>query len=277
VIDWNYEVKTDQRYWFQFKFRHKSVYFIYAKEFVCAFSMVIVFQFIVQQYLTLFRLRNFDEHETPEGAISACEENIKTYQTYTLIGMVYNFMLFLHIVQKLSFPIISGIKVPFDFWLFIDIATAVCNIFVIQQTSRLTASDIFDYEQKQWYDYQVIVVMVVTWLRLFTLFLLVQKISKLLLTLGRMVKDTIAFTFIIVCFFMLMATTFTIRFAEVDPEYYGSMTLSFRSLFDLMVTSYVYRDLGSFNRAHSLLLIVHTFITNVFLLNYLIALLSTVY
>ncbi len=119
--------------------------------------------------------------------------------------------------------------------------------------------------------------MVITWFRFFCLFLLLQKVSKLLLTLLRMVMDTISFTFIIFCFTLLMATAFTIRFAEVDPEFYGDILLSMRSLFDLMVTNWYYRDLKNFNTAHSVFVIFHVMITNVFLLNYLIALLSTVY
>lgn len=171
----------------------------------------------------------------------------------------------------------TGIKTKTDLWAIIDILAAVSNFTILLLNNYLTPESIRDTEQKRISDYQQIVVMVITWFRFFGLFLLIPKVSKLLLTLLRMVMDTISFTFIIVCFTLIMATAFTIRFAEADPDFYGNILLSMRSLFDLMVTNWFYRDLGNYNRAHNVFVIFHVMITNVFLLNYLIALLSTVY
>ena len=44
----------DQKYWYQYKFRHFSISYIYTKDFISALGMVILFQYINFQYLRLF-------------------------------------------------------------------------------------------------------------------------------------------------------------------------------------------------------------------------------
>lgn len=58
---------------------------------------------------------------------------------------------------------------------------------------------------------------------------------------------------------------------------YGGMVISLRTLFDAMLGNYTLVDLGNYNTSHSILLIVHLIASNIFLLNYLIAILATVY
>lgn len=53
--------------------------------------------------------------------------------------------------------------------------------------------------------------------------------------------------------------------------------MTVRTLFDTMLGNYGYSVLGEDEDMHSIVLILHIFISNIFLLNYLIAILSTVY
>ena len=75
----------------------------------------------------------------------------------------------------------------------------------------------------------------------------------------------------------LASTVFATLFLKPGPEYYGSVPLAFRSLFDLMVAEFEYVDFGSFNTSHSVLLMLHTLIANIFLINFLVAIIQTVY
>lgn len=61
------------------------------------------------------------------------------------------------------------------------------------------------------------------------------------------------------------------------PDKYGSIALSFRSLFDAMIGTYEYADDSNYAMSSSILTIVHLFLSNIFLMNYLVAILSTVY
>jgi len=58
---------------------------------------------------------------------------------------------------------------------------------------------------------------------------------------------------------------------------YGSVTLSIRSLFDAMVTNFEYVFFDKYERAHSIFLMIHLVTTHVFMLNYVIAVLTSIY
>jgi len=61
------------------------------------------------------------------------------------------------------------------------------------------------------------------------------------------------------------------------PDKYGQLSMSYRTLFDALIGAYVYTDNEAFILSNSILTMVHVFISNVFMLNYLVAILSTVY
>lgn len=61
------------------------------------------------------------------------------------------------------------------------------------------------------------------------------------------------------------------------PEQYNSLSHTYRTLFDALIGAYVYTDNEAFLMSNSLLTMIHVFISNIFLLNYLVAILATVY
>lgn len=136
---------------------------------------------------------------------------------------------------------------------------------------------ILDTTQKQTVDFYVALVVIVSWLRYFVYFLLIRPVSKLLMTLIEMLKDTISFMFIMCCYLLLAATIFTTLFQGPAPEKYGSMSLCFRTIFDYTLGEYENDEIAYNNDSHSYLMMIHIVISNIFLLNYLIAILSTVY
>jgi hypothetical protein len=136
---------------------------------------------------------------------------------------------------------------------------------------------ILDPVQKQTVDFYVAIVVIVSWLRYFAYFLVIRPVSKLLMTLLEMLKDTVSFMFIMLCYLLLVATIFTTLFQGPAPEKYGSMSLCFRTMFDYTLGEYENEEIEYNNDSHSYLMMLHIVISNIFLLNYLIAILSTVY
>lgn len=126
-------------------------------------------------------------------------------------------------------------------------------------------------------DYFMIFVLAFSWIRFFMYFLVIRSISKLLLTLVEMVEDTLSFFFIVACFIMIMSSIFTTLYQDVNPEKFGSLTTTVRTLFDAALAVYSYDGMGGRTLSYSILMMFHVFFSNVLLLNYLIAILSTTY
>jgi hypothetical protein len=56
----NFKVNIEnQKYWYQYKYRHSSISYIYMKDFFSATGMVILFQYINFMYLDLFKKDNY--------------------------------------------------------------------------------------------------------------------------------------------------------------------------------------------------------------------------
>jgi hypothetical protein len=123
----------------------------------------------------------------------------------------------------------------------------------------------------------VIAVVIVSWLRFFGYFLVIRAISKLLSTLIKMIFDALSFILIVSSYLLLMATIFTTLFGNAMPEKYETISLSLRCLYDAMLGSYEYTDDGDYSASNSALTMIHVFLSNIFLLNFLVAILSTVY
>jgi hypothetical protein len=63
-----------------------------------------------------------------------------------------------------------------------------------------------------------------------------------------------------------------------DPDRFGSLSNTLRTLFDALIGEYAYLDEApNFALSFQLLMMLHVFISNIFLLNYLVAILSTVF
>ena len=126
-------------------------------------------------------------------------------------------------------------------------------------------------------DYFLIFAITLSWIRFFMYFLIVKTISKLLLTLIEMVEDTLNFIFIGSCYIIIMSSIFTTMYQDVNPERYGSLTVTIRTLFDAMLAVVDYDSMGGRELSFSVLIMFYVFFSNILLLNYLIAILSTTY
>lgn len=120
-------------------------------------------------------------------------------------------------------------------------------------------------------------VLCVSWLRFFLYFLVVRKISKLLLTLTSMIKDTMYFMLIVFCFILIMTSVFTTLYQDTNPDLFGSMSITVRTLYDASLAIISYDDMEDRILSYSCLIIFYVFMANILLMNFLIAILTTTY
>jgi hypothetical protein len=106
---------------------------------------------------------------------------------------------------------------------------------------------------------------------------MIRSISKLIMTLVRMLIDTLSFIFLVCCYLLIAATIFTMLFQTDMPDSYGTLSLSYRTLFTALTGSYSYTSDSAYLLSNSILTMIHVFISNIFMLNYLVAILATVY
>ena len=77
-----------------------------------------------------------------------------------------------------------------------------------------------------------------------------------------------------------MTTIFATLFRDVPTEDaipYKSLTSTFREMIDYFLANYAIKQMGNYTTSHSILVMIHVIISNIFLLNYLVAILTTVY
>lgn len=100
-------------------------------------------------------------------------------------------------------------RVAIDKWCLIDTINGVLNIIAVYIIAGIDPDKYINPKNKDNIDYFMILVLCVSWIRLFSYFLVVRNVSKLLLTLLAMVADTLSFLFIVCCFILIMASIFT--------------------------------------------------------------------
>jgi hypothetical protein len=118
----------------------------------------------------------------------------------------------------------------------------------------------------------------ISWLRFLSFFLVISAISRLIMTLIKMLVSCFTFLFIVVCYLLLMTPIFFILFQETTTACIDPLrTLIF--LYDsyLGVFSYTQVLAPEYTFRWSIFITVHVFLANTFVLNYLVAILTTVY
>jgi hypothetical protein len=179
--------------------------------------------------------------------------------------------------MKIVFNIIADKKVPLDKWTIMDAIMALMYILAVNIVASFDYLFFMDDDKKDYLDYFMIFVLIISWLRFFFYFLIIRDISKLLLTIVAMVGDTLNFLIFVTCYLFLMASIFTTLYQDTNPAAYGGLSLSVRTLYDAALAVYNYKSLEDKELTHSVLLMTHVFISNILLLNYLIAILTTTY
>lgn len=165
---------------------------------------------------------------------------------------------------------------PFDKWAVLDFANAVSNVICFGMFKTLTADDILNPATKEVFNWIQVFAVIVSWGRFLSFFLVIQSISILIITALKMLLSMFTFIALTISYIIVMVPIFQILFQE-DTISYISFIVTARTLFDAMLGSYGFSVVGQDEYFHVCVLVVHILISNIFLLNYLIAILSTVY
>ena len=112
----------------------------------------------------------------------------------------------------------SKTTIPLDLYMGIELLSGFVNIAAFNIIGNAHPDDIHNDSKKKFYDYYMIGTLVVSWIRFFSYFLVIQHIAKITLTLFRMIFETMYFLLITVCYLMLMTTVFCILFRDVNPD-----------------------------------------------------------
>lgn len=149
-------------------------------------------------------------------------------------------------------------------------------MFTYLLVMQLTVDDITNVQTKRMINWAMIVSIFVSWARFISFFLVIQSVSKLIMTLASMVSSMGTFLLMIACYLVMISPLyFYILGTETilaDNAFY-----LFRMLIDNVYGTYFLLADTSYAFYFQILTALNVMIANVFLLNYLIAILSTVY
>lgn len=164
-----------------------------------------------------------------------------------------------------------------DKWCLMDALNATLNIIAFEVVVNVPQWTLEETNAKYLLDYLMIAVLILSWLRFFIYFLLVREISKMLLTIYEMLADTLSFVFIVVCYLLIVASVFTTLYQDVNPQKFGGMAFSLKTLYDGAMGVYDYNGMKDREVQFSILQMVHIYFANILLMNFLIAILSYTY
>lgn len=206
---------------------------------------------------------------------------MKTYNNFNFVGTILSVSYFFTFFYRLIYNSYSRRKIYGDIWMIFDLVSGTINIAAFNIIGFTTPEKLINPDTKRFYDYYMIIALIISWLRFFSYFLVLNIISKVTLTLFMMLKEALNFLIILGLYLVLMTTIFATLFRDApteDAADYHSLEKTARALIDYFLANYPSsKDMGNYNTSHSILVMVHITISNLFLLNFLIAILSTIY
>ena len=208
------------------------------------------------------------------------KQNILVFATwYPVISFLCGSLLYT-VVLKLLFNACSlpgkDYKVPIDIWTKMDLLSACATMTVFPIVLGTDATGFMDKTTKDLLDYLMIGVIMFQWMRFYQFFLMISELSQMLLTFFSMVIDTLPFMFLVISYLIIATAIFTTLFQDLN-SIYMDFTSTIRTLFDGLMGGYTYKGFGEKEWIHMLMIWLHIFMSNILLLNYLIAILSQSY
>jgi hypothetical protein len=150
--------------------------------------------------------------------VAIIAENLIIYKKFNFIGTILSVSYFLNFAARVMYNGFSKKKIRMDLWLMFDILAGGVNILAFNIVGNSSPESILIVQTKRFYDYYMIMVLIISWLRFFSYFLVISKISKITLTLFMMLKETINFMLILGCYMILMTTVFATLFRDTETE-----------------------------------------------------------
>jgi hypothetical protein len=93
---------------------------------------------------------------------------------------------------------------------------AIINIFAFNFIGTRTPDYLMDESSKSIVDYYMIAVLMISWIRFFSYFLVLNTIAKLTITLFRMLQEAVSFLVITTFYLLLMTSIFATSFRDCN-------------------------------------------------------------
>ena len=165
-------------------------------------------------------------------------------------------------------------------WTYIDVFCGITNVTSFILLMGIDKEDVLDTSKsspKRLYNTYMCLNVFASWSRVAGLCFVIEKYAKLLITVQKMTGSAKTFFFILFLYFAIMGVVAQCLFQEYSITY-STFSNTIRTMFDVMMGAYTY-DIGrkKFERPHEFYMYFHVYIANIFMLNYLVAILATVY
>eukprot|EP00347_Sterkiella_histriomuscorum_P009391 403341390 len=281
VIGSNFKPNIDDyNFMYQMIFRKESINLILIKDFICATVIVAVFQYINYLYMNLFTARRYIELVTVEEQLAVMSNSLRQYKEINFVGTILSVSYILNFFQRIIYNYFSLKKIDLDLWIIFDLAAGIANIFAFNIIGNSPPEAFLDQQQKWTLDYYMNAILIISWLRYFSYFMIISPIAKVTLTLFKMLFETISFFIIAICYLCLMTTIFIMLFKDAGTEDaygYRNLLSTMREMIDYFIGNYEVKYMAKYGTSHSILVIVHVVISHIFLMNFLVAILTQVY
>jgi len=168
-------------------------------------------------------------------------------------------------------------KLPLDIWQQIDLVSAVSIFFLYGYLAEAPVETFLEENKskKDWYDAAAICLSTASFLRVCSFLTVNKEMSELILTLKAMLVETTPFIILLWLYIIAMALIYTTLFQDINQGLFGTFIDSLITMFDGVNAAYTYQGFGfDWEMGHMWLIILHVYMGNIVMLNYLIAILS---
>ena len=103
-------------------------------------------------------------------------------------------------------------KVPIDYWAKLDLISAVATLVGFPYILSTEPVGMITKSTKDMLDYITLILILLQWTRFYMFFLMISELSKMILTFIAMVKESLAFMFLLLAYLIIASAIFTTIF-----------------------------------------------------------------
>ena len=195
-----------------------------------------------------------------------------------MVGLIISATLVSGQLFKVLFNIFSFTHIPADRWTITELISALINMISFLLLNNLQVETVKNINQKQYYDYLIIFVMLFTWIKFLSFFLVIKGISNHFITIYKMFQNALNFILMVLLYQIFMAIIMYLLFNYYDSSPYSNLLFSLRYVIDLLN--------GNYDRSYyfsnqddieSYLTIIHILISKIILVSLIVALFMTTF
>lgn len=156
-----------------------------------------------------------------ESVVKLLQENYTKFILYCNIGLIIAISSILNVVSQQVFNLINSKRMmPFDKWSLIDSIAAVVNLIVLIVFYSFKPADFIGDQYRTEIILLNVIQIIVSWTRFISFFFVISSLSKLLLTLYKMLIACATYLLINMMYLVLLAPIFGILLQEQNVNYY---------------------------------------------------------